>query len=164
MSNQVPEETLSDDRRDFCKLSCSALAMLAIAGAAGAANPAYAGNTGYSPPVPLGEGGLKQVPDTKAGLSSGQVKDYRKLGNFFLVADPKGIYAMSSLCTHAGCSVHLAGTAFDCPCHGSGFDLGGAVTQGPAKLPLKHFEVHESTPGGPLVVDLGKTVASDARL
>ena len=138
------------DRRGFLRLSSSALALLALSrGEAKADEP---------PPAP------KEVPDTRASLTPGQVKDYRKLGNFFLFADAKGIYAVSSLCTHAGCSVHAAGNAFECPCHGSIFDLGGAVTAGPAKLPLRHFEVRESKPGGPLVVDLGKTVPPDARL
>ena len=139
------------DRRGFLKLSASTLALLALAkGQARAADP----------PAP----DPKPLPDTRASLAPGQVKDYRKLGNFFLVADARGVYAVSSLCTHAGCSVHAAGGAFECPCHGSAFDLGGAVTAGPAKLPLRHFEVRESQPGGSLVVDLGKTVAPDARL
>lgn len=141
----------SPGRRGFLKLSASTLALLALAkGQAKAA----------SDPAP----DPKAVPDTRAAMAPGQVKDYRKLGNFFLLSDAKGIYAVSSLCTHAGCSVHAAGGAFECPCHGSAFDLSGAVTAGPAKLPLRHFEVRESRPGGTLLVDLGKTVPPDARL
>ena len=139
------------NRRGFLKLSASTLALLALAKGQGRAVEASLPDS-------------KPVPDTRASLAPGQVKDYRKLGNFFLVADAKGVYAVSSLCTHAGCSVHAAGGAFECPCHGSAFDLGGVVTAGPAKLPLRHFAVRESKPGGPLVVDLAKTVAPDARL
>lgn len=139
------------DRRGFLRLSASTLALLALAKGQGRAGEAPA-------PDP------KQVPDTRAAMAAGQVRDYRKLGNFFLLADAKGVYAVSSLCTHAGCSVHAAGGSFECPCHGSAFDLAGAVTAGPAKLPLRHFEVRESRPGGPLVVDLEKTVPPDARL
>lgn len=139
------------DRRGFLKLSASTLALLALAQGQGRAEEA-----------PVAE--PKQLPDTRAAMAPGQVKDYRKLGNFFLVSDAKGIYAVSSVCTHAGCSVRAAGGAFECPCHGSAFDLSGAVTAGPAKLPLRHFEVRESKPGGPLLVDLGKAVPPDARL
>ena len=139
------------DRRSFLKLSASTLALLALAKGQGKAAEAPA-------PEP------KQVPDTRAMMAAGQMRDYRKQGNFFLLADAKGVYAVSSICTHAGCSVRAAGGAFECPCHDSAFDLGGAVTAGPAKLPLKHLEVRETRPGGPLLVDLGKTVAPDARL
>src|SRR5690348_10758373 len=141
MSDQKPEEALHSDRRGFCKLAGSTLALLALSRATASAAPA-----------PQEENGPKTVRETKASLAPGQVKDYRKLGNFFLLADVKGVYAVSSVCTHAGCSVRSAGTIFECPCHDSAFDLSGAVTQGPAKLPLKHFEVRESAPGGPLVV------------
>jgi len=153
MSDEKSEVTLHSDRRGFCKLAGSTLALLALSRATASAAPA-----------PPEEDGPKTVPDTKASLPPGALKDYRKLGNFFLVADAKGVYAVSSVCTHAGCSVRSAGTGFECPCHDSAFDLAGAVTQGPAKLPLKHFEVRESAPGGPLVVDVTKTVAPDARL
>lgn len=139
------------DRRGFLKLTSSALALLALSKGQAKAD---------TPPAP----DPKQVPDTRATLTAGTVKDYRKAGNFFLVSDTKGIYAVSSLCTHAGCSVHKAEGAFECPCHGSAFDLAGAVTAGPAKLALAHFEVRESSPGGPLIVNPGKTVSPDARL
>ena len=152
MSDPKPGEALHPDRRGFCKLAGSALAMLALSGATASASPA-----------PAEEGGPKTVSDTRASLAPGQVKDYRKLGNFFLLADAKGVYAVSSVCTHAACSVRSAGGGFKCPCHGSAFDFAGAVTQGPAKSPLKHFEVRESAPGGPLVVDAAKMVAPDAR-
>lgn len=150
----MPEdlEPLPTDRRDFCKLAGGALAVMAFT--RGRASGLLAD----------GESDLKSVPDTKASLPPGSVKDYRKLGNFFLMADAKGIYALSSVCTHAGCSVRSVGGDLECPCHGSAFDRSGAVTAGPAKTPLKHFEVRESAPGGPLLVDLAKTVSADVRL
>jgi cytochrome b6-f complex iron-sulfur subunit len=95
----------------------------------------------------------------------GQVKDYRKPGGFFLIADAGGIYALTSICTHKGCTVYPEGnTGFGCPCHDSEYDLQGSVTQGPAELPLKHFEVTEQSPGGRLVVDLSRTVDPHVRL
>ena len=44
------------------------------------------------------------------------------------------IHAVSAVCTHLGCIVEWNGTeeTWDCPCHGSRFDHGGAVLQGPA--------------------------------
>lgn len=146
-------EIQSTGRRGFCKAAGSVLLLAALSrGAAVAADDTQS------------EGSLKAVPETKAGLPPGSVKDYRKLGNFFLLADSKGVYALSSVCTHAGCSVRSVGTDLECPCHGSAFDRSGAVTSGPAKAPLAHFEVREATPGGTLIVDTAKPVAPDARL
>jgi Rieske Fe-S protein len=46
--------------------------------------------------------------------------------------------AVSATCTHQGCLVAFdrADLSWDCPCHGSRFDLRGEVLQGPASEPL----------------------------
>jgi nitrite reductase/ring-hydroxylating ferredoxin subunit len=48
-------------------------------------------------------------------------------------------HAVSPTCTHMGCLVSFNGAekAWECPCHGSRFDLDGAVLQGPATRPLR---------------------------
>ena len=45
---------------------------------------------------------------------------------------------LSARCTHMGCLVAFneAERSWDCPCHGSRFDLSGAVLEGPATAPL----------------------------
>ncbi len=44
---------------------------------------------------------------------------------------------LSSTCTHAGCKVAtVAKGTINCPCHGSRFNLDGAVRGGPANEPL----------------------------
>jgi Rieske Fe-S protein len=81
------------------------------------------------------------------------------------MADEKGVYALTAVCTHNGCTVGAAGAeGFLCPCHDSEYDRQGNVTEGPAKLPLRHLLVRETRPGGPLEVDLAVTVPPDARL
>ncbi len=49
-----------------------------------------------------------------------------------------GFHARSAICTHVGCIVHWNGTekSWDCPCHGSRFDVNGVVLSGPARQPL----------------------------
>lgn len=44
------------------------------------------------------------------------------------------IHAVSATCTHLGCTVgfNRADRTWDCPCHGSRFDVDGRVIQGPA--------------------------------
>jgi Rieske Fe-S protein len=49
------------------------------------------------------------------------------------------LVALSSICTHAGCTVRFATTGITCPCHGSQFSLDGAVTHGPATKPLAEY-------------------------
>jgi cytochrome b6-f complex iron-sulfur subunit len=59
-----------------------------------------------------------------------------------LVANINGTYvAMTSVCTHSGCfdSWSFANSRFTCTCHGSVFDSGGRVLQGPANAPLQLF-------------------------
>ncbi|UUL75239.1 FAD-dependent oxidoreductase [Pseudarthrobacter sp. Fe7] len=49
--------------------------------------------------------------------------------------DPGGhLHAVSAICTHLGCTVgfNRSERTWDCPCHGSRFDVDGKVIQGPA--------------------------------
>lgn len=64
--------------------------------------------------------------------------------------DHQGVYAMTLTCTHAGCDIAqgtVAASGLVCPCHGSGFDANGAVTNGPATEPLQHFAVSVDAQG-----------------
>jgi len=48
--------------------------------------------------------------------------------------------ALSTTCTHEGCPVNPAtGGVITCPCHGSQYDLTGAVLRGPARYPLQGY-------------------------
>jgi Rieske Fe-S protein len=53
--------------------------------------------------------------------------------------DEQGIvHALSAVCSHMGCIVGWNETdrTWDCPCHGSRFELSGQVLAGPATEPL----------------------------
>lgn len=52
------------------------------------------------------------------------------------------LHVRSATCTHAGCLVKWNGfeRCWDCPCHGSQFDIDGAVLQGPALTPLAEVD------------------------
>jgi len=54
------------------------------------------------------------------------------------------IYAVSIICTHAGCKVVAEKTELVCNCHMSYFSpYDGAAQSGPARLPLTRYEVIE---------------------
>jgi glycine/D-amino acid oxidase-like deaminating enzyme/nitrite reductase/ring-hydroxylating ferredoxin subunit len=57
--------------------------------------------------------------------------------------DERGrLHAVSARCTHVGCIVAWNGAdkTWDCPCHGSRFDVDGTVIEGPAVKPLRKVD------------------------
>ncbi len=53
--------------------------------------------------------------------------------------DDGALHGVSLRCTHLGCLLRFNGAerSWDCPCHGSRFDVDGAVLEGPAVHPLE---------------------------
>jgi cytochrome b6-f complex iron-sulfur subunit len=90
----------------------------------------------------------------------------RVVSNVVVARDTDGIYAMSAVCTHAGCLVDdMAATiaaGLYCPCHGSAFDGEGIVTRGPAPLALQHYVVTIAADGS-ITVDGSQPVAASTR-
>lgn len=64
------------------------------------------------------------------------------------------VYALSTVCTHLGCTPNwLEGEQkFKCPCHGSGFRKTGINFEGPAPRPLERMGIRLA-PDGMLEVD-----------
>ena len=66
------------------------------------------------------------------------------LGHVAAYRDEDGdLHALSAVCTHLGCLVawNPAEMTWDCPCHGSRFDVDGHVIQGPAVRNLAKKDV-----------------------
>jgi cytochrome b6-f complex iron-sulfur subunit len=82
--------------------------------------------------------------------------------NLVLFRDDEGFYAVSSTCTHLGCTVARSKEGFACPCHGSRFDSTGSVVGGPAPRPLPWLEVSRAA-NGDLVVNADNEVAAGTR-
>ncbi|WP_086559172.1 FAD-dependent oxidoreductase [Streptomyces africanus] len=57
--------------------------------------------------------------------------------------DDGNLHSVSARCTHLGCLVafNSAERAWECPCHGSRFDIDGKVIQGPATKPLEQRDL-----------------------
>lgn len=79
-----------------------------------------------------------------------------------LFRDGDGFYAVSSICTHLGCTVARSKDGFACPCHGSKFDNAGRVVAGPAPRPLPWLELARAA-DGQLIVNADNEVPEGTR-
>ncbi len=73
----------------------------------------------------------------------------------WVVRNSEGIFVISAICTHLGCTPDWkpSENKFKCPCHGSGYDAEGINFEGPAPRPMDRAHV-ELDPEGQIVVDL----------
>ncbi len=97
-----------------------------------------------TPPVP----GQALSSTTDIPVGSGKV-----VGDTIVTQPTAGQFdAFIARCTHAGCVLpSVSGDTIDCPCHGSRFDLFGAVLRGPAMAPLTPVKV--AVKGGLIVAE-----------
>ncbi len=72
-----------------------------------------------------------------------------------IIPTPNGFEALSLVCPHLGCEVKTQDEGFECPCHGSRFDLDGSLLKGPADLPLKKLRL-EILENGHIVLDISE--------
>ncbi|MDP3920071.1 MAG: ubiquinol-cytochrome c reductase iron-sulfur subunit [Candidatus Omnitrophota bacterium] len=72
----------------------------------------------------------------------------------WLVREPEGMYALSTVCTHLGCTPSWMESEqkFKCPCHGSGFYASGINFEGPAPRPLERYAIRLGEDGN-IIVD-----------
>ena len=104
-------------------------------------------------------------PTFKAGFPNeiqvGQVDERFKQKNavwlvrtaFDSYANASGIFALSTVCTHLGCTPNWleAEQKFKCPCHGSGYYKTGVNFEGPTPRPLERFAITLADDGQILV-------------
>jgi cytochrome b6-f complex iron-sulfur subunit len=67
----------------------------------------------------------------------------------FLVRGEGSLKALSARCTHLGCTLRYEQLAhrFECPCHGSMFDINGHRIAGPAKKDLREIPLIKGRSG-----------------
>jgi nitrite reductase/ring-hydroxylating ferredoxin subunit len=129
------------DRKQFLKAAAAAVAAAPLLGILNAcASPApivYARTTNDKALLPssiLGE----------LSVAGRYIKVYiaGHANPIFLFQGEGGeLTALLSTCSHSGCEVKKLRTKFECPCHGSEYDLHGNVLRGPAPEPLQAFRV-----------------------
>lgn len=82
---------------------------------------------------------LKSFDDLQAGDAAIMKIDGKNIAAF---RDERGqLHALSAVCTHMGCLLgwNEVDRSWDCPCHGSRFELNGEVIHGPATKPFAPF-------------------------
>jgi cytochrome b6-f complex iron-sulfur subunit len=138
-----------DTRRDFLGKTSLLITGLAGLGAVATCLRLIKPNVRYEEPSMFKIGKAEQFPEgTLKNLVDKRV---------VIFSDSDGIFAISSICTHLGCTVAPVEWGFQCPCHGSKFALDGKVIAGPAPRPLEWHEIRQLE-DGTLAVDTAKTV------
>jgi cytochrome b6-f complex iron-sulfur subunit len=82
---------------------------------------------------------------------------FQNAHRIWVVRNTEGIFVISAICTHLGCTPDWkpSENKFKCPCHGSGYDPEGINFEGPAPRPMDRAHVGLS-PEGQIEVDLSR--------
>jgi cytochrome b6-f complex iron-sulfur subunit len=104
----------------------------------------------------LAVGGVKDfAPDTATYLSDGRL--------YVTNAGGKALFALSQRCPHLGCRVPFCESSgrFECPCHGSIYDVAGEYVSGPAPRGMDRYPM--SLEGGTVFVDTNTVILGPPR-
>ncbi len=119
---------------------------------------ACSGRDSNKPSGPIAAGSLRNVAVGHFAFVPGQP--------LVLARDERGLYAMTTICTHDDCDIQgsgrIDGAGLSCDCHGSQFDRNGAVRRGPAGAALEHYRV-DLAADGTLTIQASAVVGPDAR-
>ena len=91
-----------------------------------------------------------------AGFGQNSVTESWKESNAVWIVNVDGkILAISTVCTHLGCTPNWLNSEnkFKCPCHGSGYYMNGVNFEGPTPRPLERFHVYVNPEDGFVWVD-----------
>lgn len=78
-------------------------------------------------------------------------------GRLFIANTGTTLLAISQKCPHLGCQVPFCDSSgrFECPCHGSVFDIGGEWIEGPSPIGMTQYPI--TVEAGAVVVDTSTT-------
>jgi cytochrome b6-f complex iron-sulfur subunit len=151
---KAPAKAKDSSRRDLLFMSWFAFAWTTMAGSLGLMT---LGTLRFLFPNVLSEPPSKVKVGLPESFEEGKVVEKFKDQNIWVVRYEGKIYALSTTCTHLGCTPNwLEGAAkFKCPCHGSGFYISGINFEGPAPRPLERWALSVGD-DGQIVVDKSK--------
>ncbi len=109
----------------------------------------FLGGVRAAPPEPVALGPIdafRAPGPTEAVLAWSRADAYRseaRRERVFVIREGAGFAALSSTCTHLGCSVRwdAASRLFRCPCHGGTYRADGSVAGGPPPAPLERLPI-----------------------
>jgi cytochrome b6-f complex iron-sulfur subunit len=106
-------------------------------------------------PLRTGAGGGRIVAGDPGNFAAGSAT-YFPEGRLFVTNAQDHFFALSQRCPHLGCKVPFCESSgrFECPCHGSVFDVAGEYIKGPSPRGMDRYDLQ--LVGGKLVVDTGK--------
>lgn len=123
------------DRRTFVRQFSSAAAGVGCAVlATGCAGLPYVNGVAE-------ERGIRVLRADLEGLDFALLETGMGESPIFLSRSETGFVAVSTRCTHRGCTVAPESGLLACPCHGSRFQFDGELLEGPASRPLESFPV-----------------------
>jgi cytochrome b6-f complex iron-sulfur subunit len=106
-------------------------------------------NVSFEPPqifkcAPLGKFSKDSVDET-----------WKETNAVWIVNTEGYLYAISTVCTHLGCTPNWleSESKFKCPCHGSGYYRNGVNFEGPTPRPLERFRIYVDPADGNVWVD-----------
>jgi cytochrome b6-f complex iron-sulfur subunit len=113
-------------------------------------------------PQPSGAFGGIVAAGTVGDYPEGSVK-YFQDGRFYVASADGALVALYQKCPHLGCRVPFCDSSgrFECPCHGSVYNIRGEYIQGPAPRGMDRFPV--KVEGERVLVDTGSVVEGPAR-
>jgi cytochrome b6-f complex iron-sulfur subunit len=131
----------------------------------GAALVVEAGWTTYDilNPRPSGAfGGTVRAGAVSDYTTSGTVQ-YFQDGRFYIASSNGKLVALYQKCPHLGCKVGFCDTSgrFECPCHGSVYNVRGEYLGGPAPRGMDRFRLRIE--GDQVLVDTGEVVEGPPR-
>jgi cytochrome b6-f complex iron-sulfur subunit len=103
-------------------------------------------------------------------LDAGSVADYKEGavkyfldGRFYVTSSSGNVVALYQKCPHLGCRVPFCDSSgrFECPCHGSKYNLRGEYIEGPAPRGMDRFLI--KVEGDHVLVDTGSVVEGPPR-
>lgn len=174
-------------RREVCSAFASCVGLVLVASCTdgdlgaiqtgplgGPDGPHGGGPDGGMPPSdahvpPSDSGSMATCPTsgaTDVGMPSTFISNspvYFAAGNFFVVRDSGGLYALTAKCTHEGATCRVQSGVLYCPRHGAEFTYNGAVISGPVVTGLVHYAMC-TLGNGHVAVVTSQHVASSQRL
>jgi len=145
----TPDPAIDTPTRRRVLTAVVAGAVSAIGGALAAVSARFLGGVRRleaPPAVPVGPAAALAGSPVEAVLVYSRPDGYRteaRRDTVYLLRQAGEVIALSTTCTHLGCSVRwdAAASLFRCPCHGGTYRADGSVAGGPPPLPLRRLPI-----------------------